>query len=338
MNFLFLFASLGVINGLIVSIYLFTKKERSVSEIYFAGLIFTLCIRIGKSVVHSFFPDTDKMVLQLGLSACIFIGPFFYLYLKSIREQQSKFNKKDLGLLAILLVGISVFGILFPYKTYTHYWNPETVQVIYFVWAIFIVLGVIQSYKIVGSSLFTFWKLKGEQQYLMVIVIGVAFITLTYQFALFVGFTYLWGSFIFSILFYVLAFRALTKGKSIAPKPIVKKLNNGEGILDKVNRVMEQDKLYLRQDLKLEDIANKTAITRHILSQVLNDVYGHGYAHYIKEMRISEAKKLIETRSDLSLEGIGYEAGFKSKSVFFESFKKIVGCTPSAYKKEVDGK
>lgn len=338
MNFLFLFASLGVINGLIVSIYLFTKKEKSVSEIYFAGLILTLCIRIGKSVIHSFFPDTDKMILQLGLSACIFIGPFFYLYLKSIQKQQTKFHKKDLSLLAVLLIGITVFGILFPYKTYAHYWNPQTVQAIYFVWAIFTVLGIVQFYKIVNTSLLTFWKLKGERQYLMVIVIGVTFITLTYQFALYVGFTYLWGSFIFSILFYVLAYRALTKEKSIAPKPVVKKLNNGEEILEQLNRLMEKEKLHLKQDLKLEDIANKTEISRHVLSQVLNDVYGHGYSNYIKKYRVNEAKILIATRAELSLEGIGYEAGFRSKSSFFDAFKAFTNLTPGAYKKELDGK
>ena len=48
---------------------------------------------------------------------------------------------------------------------------------------------------------------------------------------------------------------------------------------------------------------------------------------------MAEAKDLIKSRDELSLEGIGYEAGFNSKSAFFEAFKKVTGQTPAAFKK-----
>lgn len=99
---------------------------------------------------------------------------------------------------------------------------------------------------------------------------------------------------------------------------------------------MENEKLYMNQDLKLEDIAKELGLGRHAISQVMNEIYGLGYAHYIKSYRIAAAKELIKTRAELSLEGIGYEAGFKSKSVFFESFRKLVGCTPAGYKKQLN--
>ncbi|MEO9870275.1 helix-turn-helix domain-containing protein [Ekhidna sp.] len=336
MNFLFLFASLGVVNGVFVGVYLLFKKDRKVSDVYFAGLILTLCIRIGKSVLYYFFPETDRIVLQIGLSGCVFIGPFFYLYIKSLQHRQKSFKKRDAQLLLSLLISISIIGLIYPYRVYPQHWNPEIVQGIYLIWGLFTILGAIQAYKLLGHRMFSFWKMKGEQQYLMMILVGVVFITLTYQLALYIGFTYLWGAFIFSILFYVLAFRAFSKGKSIAPKPIAKKLFGGDQMLNRINEFMKKEKLYTNQELKLEDIANGTNLTRHEVSQVLNEVYEHGYLNYIKELRINEAKALITSRSELSLEGIGYEAGFKSKSVFFESFKKIVGSTPAAYKKRFE--
>lgn len=337
MNFLFLLASLGVINGLIVGFYLLVRKERAVSDVYFAGLILMLCIRIGKSVLYYFFPETDRIVLQIGLSGCIFIGPFFYLYIKALYQQQKQFKNTDITILLVLLVIISVLGTIYPYRSHPDYWINKIIPGIYLIWGLFLLLGLAQAYKLLGSKLFTFWKLKGEQQYLMVIILGIVFITLTYQLALHIGFTYIWGAFIFSILFYVLAFRAVAKGKSITPKATPQKITNGDQLLDQINQAILKDKLHLNQDLKLEDIATQTGLSRHEISQVLNETYEHGYNHFIKEIRIEEAKKLIEARPELSLEGIGYEAGFKSKSVFFESFKKIVGCTPSAYKKQVEG-
>ncbi len=319
-----------------VGIHLLFKNERRIPDIYFAGLILTLCIRIGKSVLYYFFPETDQMVLQLGLSACVFIGPFFYLYLKALNQQKNTFEKKDAYLLFALLIGVSVVGVIYPYRVYPEYWNPEIVQGIYVVWAIFLILGLIQAYKLLGGKLFLFWNLKSEQQYLGIILFGITFITVTYQLALYVGFTYLWGAFIFSVIFYVIAFRALSKEKSVTPKSSNRKLANGEEMFAQIQDLVSGERLYLKQELKLEDISNRTGFSRHDVSQVLNDIYGFGYTHYIRELRVNESKQLIASRPELSLEGIGYEAGFKSKSVFFEAFKKTVGCTPATYKKRLE--
>ena len=333
MNFLFLFASLGVINGTLVSAYLLFRKERKLSDIYFAGMILMLCIRIGKSIHYRFFPETDKLILQLGLSACIFIGPFFYLYVKTLKNRQSQYQVKDVVLLAFLLTTIAIIGFIFPYRTNPEIWNTLIVQGIYLVWATFTLLALHQAYFLLKRST---WKSAKEKQYFIVILVGIVFITLTYQLALHIGFTYMWGSFIFSILFYVLAFRAIASGKSITPKTPTNKLIDGDSMLQQINDLMDAEKLYRKQDLKLEDIASQTGLTRHEVSQVLNETYSHGYTHYIKELRINEAKELIATRPDLSLEGIGYEAGFKSKSVFFEAFRKLVGSTPASYKKQLE--
>ncbi|MEM9895036.1 MAG: hypothetical protein AAF789_01590 [Bacteroidota bacterium] len=85
----------------------------------------------------------------------------------------------------------------------------------------------------------------------------VLLITITYQLAFYIKFTYIWGALIFSFSFYFLGIRALIKGKSISPTPSIKRLEDGERLLEKVNQLMHSDRLYANQRLKLDDVAKK---------------------------------------------------------------------------------
>ncbi|MEM6699288.1 MAG: helix-turn-helix domain-containing protein, partial [Bacteroidota bacterium] len=57
------------------------------------------------------------------------------------------------------------------------------------------------------------------------------------------------------------------------------------------------------------------------------------FSLYINEYRIKAACELLRTHHQFTLEGIGYEVGFRSKSNFYASFKKLKGCTPSQFVK-----
>lgn len=335
MNLLFPIASLGVINGIIVAGYTLSKRRSTVSEIYFAGIVLAFCIRIGKSVILYYSGEADPLIKQIGLSACIFIGPLFYLYLKSLESNAVTADRNDKLLLLTLATFILALGIVFPYRSFPEYWNPEIVQVIYAIWALFLVLGLGKAYKVLGINMLFPWKLEGDRRYLSGIVIAVLLITITYQSALYVAsFTYIWGAFIFSGSFYLLGLRALLN-KSIAVRPKPKKVDGAKQLMEKLDRLMHDEQPFKNPALKLDDLATELDVSRHIMSQVLNEYQVGGYANYIRKFRIEEAKRLIATEEHLSLEGIGYEAGFRSKSSFFDAFKKIMHCTPAAYKKQL---
>lgn len=164
MNFLFLFASLGVVNGTLVAFYLLIKRK-TISKVYFGALILTWCLRIGKSIAHYFSQNTDKLILQILLSACVFIGPFFYLYLKSLRKGSQLSLTKDITLLIILLILVLVVGIIFPYRAFPSYWNAEIVPVIYGIWGIFILLGILELKQILQAELSSENRLKREKKH-----------------------------------------------------------------------------------------------------------------------------------------------------------------------------
>jgi AraC-like DNA-binding protein len=83
----------------------------------------------------------------------------------------------------------------------------------------------------------------------------------------------------------------------------------------------------------LQDIAKELGVTPNTLSHLINDYLGKSFSIYLNEFRIEEAKKILVTNEQFTIEAIGYEAGFNSKSSFFATFKKFTKTTPAAYKK-----
>lgn len=331
MNLLFLLASIGVLNGFVVSIYMLFKKDRSIAEFYFGGLLFVLSIRIGKSILFYFDRDTDFLVRQIGLSFCLFIGPLFYFFLINKIRQNSSSKRLEDGLLIGLAIAIVLVGIIFPYRTHPNVWNGVIIYFIYGTWILFTLMAL--------GELMTAWKglsrqsSKFDQFFLIAIIIAYLFITLTYQLALFTGTFYIWGSVIFTVSFYVLFARLLTRKKEVLPKMEVQPIHNASDLMLQVRAVMENEKLFLNSQLKLEHLANSTNLSKYLLSRLLNESYPHGFSQFIKEYRVAEAKHLIIDHPEWSLEGIGQEAGFSSRSSFFEAFKKVESMTPAMYKK-----
>jgi AraC-like DNA-binding protein len=123
-------------------------------------------------------------------------------------------------------------------------------------------------------------------------------------------------------------------------KSPVPRLNAQEAALLKLKLefIMESEKPYLQSDLNLYQLAEKLSISTHDLSFLLNSSLSISFNSFINNYRINEAKNLLKSNKHtfLSIEGIGYESGFSSKSAFFTCFKKIVGCSPLEFKKNSD--
>ncbi len=97
---------------------------------------------------------------------------------------------------------------------------------------------------------------------------------------------------------------------------------------------MLTDKCYLDNELTLPKLAEVTQLSIHKLSYLLNNDFGQNFYQFVNGYRIEEAKRLLldAKKSHLSIEGIAYEAGFNSKSVFNTTFKKTTGLSPSEFR------
>ncbi|HET6253940.1 MAG TPA: helix-turn-helix domain-containing protein [Puia sp.] len=97
---------------------------------------------------------------------------------------------------------------------------------------------------------------------------------------------------------------------------------------------MEKSRIYLDPDLSLDELAARLKISRHHLTQLLNDRLMKNYYSFINEYRIGVAiARLDDPRAEVNILSLAFDCGFNSRSSFNNYFKKITGCTPSAYRK-----
>jgi len=102
-------------------------------------------------------------------------------------------------------------------------------------------------------------------------------------------------------------------------------------------QVMDEQKLYRRGDLTLQDLADVLGISPHNLTEVINTQAGQNFYDFVNGYRVREVQeRLQDPRSaNLTLLAIGLEAGFKSKSSFNAVFKRHTGMTPSEYRQQI---
>ena len=99
---------------------------------------------------------------------------------------------------------------------------------------------------------------------------------------------------------------------------------------------MEIEKPFLDENLSLYLLAKQSEITQPHLSQIINQHFKMNFYDFINRYRVEEAKqKLTSSNFDhLSVLGIAFDCGFKSKSSFNRYFKKYTGVSPSTFKKK----
>jgi AraC-like DNA-binding protein len=116
-----------------------------------------------------------------------------------------------------------------------------------------------------------------------------------------------------------------------------KKLNEDEAqlLVGKLEKLMQEKKIFKNPNLKLNDLAKEINVSGHQLSQLLNDNLDKNFTLFINEYRIKEACKILSTKTNLTIEAIGDEVGFNSKSTFYATFKKIKGMTPNLYQQNI---
>lgn len=170
---LFLIGGIGVINGIVFSLLLLFTRNTKLENTFLGLLLLMICIRIGKSIYFYFTDHIDNLILQVGLSACVFIGPLFFLYTKTVNRNLNKTPKAYKVLLATIGIGIITVGLIYPYRTFPDLWNGPIIRSIYLIWGSFVLLGFIEIRVIITNALHHFPQLTASQKRLLLISGGI---------------------------------------------------------------------------------------------------------------------------------------------------------------------
>jgi AraC-like DNA-binding protein len=110
---------------------------------------------------------------------------------------------------------------------------------------------------------------------------------------------------------------------------------NVSDMIAQLYRLMEEEEIYKNPLLSRLDLAARLGTSEGYLSQVINKEINKSVIQFVNEYRSKTAKALLhDTRFDkYSVEAIGLEAGFKSKSAFYTVFKNSFEISPGAYRK-----
>jgi AraC-like DNA-binding protein len=342
---LFFFSALGAFNGLILSFYFFFFTSKKYLSNYLLGaLLFVLSLRIGKSIAYYFDRELSRIYLQLGLTACLFIGPFLYFYVKSEINQIKKLPRTWIWHLLFWLGVIAIVGAVYPYENYPQLWGQTFIPFIYFQWGIYIAFSVFLL-KPLLKKIALKETLKPFEKWVLAIWTGVLILFTSYVWA-YLNITrgsYIAGALSFSLIIYIVVFILLYRKKTndlssfSAQKYADKKLDENEAqlIIGKLTKAMTVKELFKNPNLKVNDLAREINISGHQLSQLLNDNLGKNFTLFVNEYRINEACNMLSKKTNFTIDAIGDEVGFNSKSTFFAAFKKIKGVTPSVYQQSI---
>ncbi len=100
----------------------------------------------------------------------------------------------------------------------------------------------------------------------------------------------------------------------------------------RLERLIEDEALYLRPDLTLPHLAGRLDCSVNHVSQVINAGLGMSFFDWISQHRIEHAKTLLTQADAQPVLSIAYAVGFNSNSAFYTAFRKWVGTTPTAYR------
>lgn len=86
------------------------------------------------------------------------------------------------------------------------------------------------------------------------------------------------------------------------------------------------------KDLNMAVVSNYISMNYSLFSYVFKQYTGYNFVNYLKNLRVNEAKRLLE-ETDLRVNEISGKVGYNNEKHFMKTFKNTCGVSPTEYRK-----
>ena len=100
---------------------------------------------------------------------------------------------------------------------------------------------------------------------------------------------------------------------------------------NKLLRLINEERLYLRPNLKINDLAKQLNTNRNYIYNAINVEMGVSFSEFINRKRIDYSVQLMEKNPNVPLSEVAMKSGFSSISTFYRNFKLFKKCAPSDF-------
>lgn len=363
------FIFLGIIQGVFLSFFFFSKENRHKQFHVFQGL---LLLTTALCLFEIFLQYTGYISQVLHLvnfsePLALLIGPFLYLSILSYINGKVDKKRVWIHITFPILYTIALLPFLFsssdvkynswmgdyhpdfPLRNVDHYpprfiteWHTELVLVSL---AFYVSISAMEIVKVFKEKKQSFYKPQLPQLKIIrnkVLLMGLLFISIVivkllneddtgdHLFAAFAALIIYLSS--FSVISDSGFFKQASLDESQKYKSSSLSSDQLQAGVEKLKEIMNKQKPFLQPSFSLPDLAQLMNLSVHSVSQVINEGLGKSFFEMLAEYRIEEAKKLLVNQPNIKIEEIAEQVGYNSKSSFNTAFKKITGKTPSEFR------
>ncbi len=351
----------GFSQALFAAILMLTKSERRMPDKILTGWLVLLAIEFLTTGL-----DFKIYGLPLLSSSFLLLNPAFFLYIKSLTNKRFQIKWLHLLHLAPFIILETVAYIINEPFTLKEYFDPDKTLWFRYAFSISTLISwlaynyasimMVHRHRISLKNEFSTIERNKKLGWLLFVVvaynlfcaasifIGIMVILFNSKFLLPLIFNY---SNLLAMV-YVLSIYGLRQRmiyQTIYPQSdTVDQKYSRSGMKDQrktdIKNIMTEyfikEKPYLNPDLNMQMLSENLKIPKHQITEVLNTEIGKNFFQYVNEYRIEAVKQMLAIKDHpWSIEAIGYECGFNSKSTFFTVFRNFTGMTPSIYRESL---
>ncbi|MEA3477609.1 MAG: helix-turn-helix domain-containing protein [Bacteroidota bacterium] len=128
-------------------------------------------------------------------------------------------------------------------------------------------------------------------------------------------------------------YRTDSQEEAAPQKPVLLDTETASEYSNRLLAYISEHRAYLNPELSLRELASQIDMHPNRLSWILNNSIGKNFNEFINHYRIEAFKSIAGAKENknLTIEGMAYESGFTSKTVFNTYFKRATGLTPRQF-------